>query len=175
MKLTQLRAQLLTILLLTLSLNAATDSSTASTVCAACIKKNLDYLAGPDLHGRGSGTEDEHHAAQYITDQLKSYGLKGAAENGAYIQIATLSSRSVTGTPVVTVNGAKPLTLTQGKEIAIFQVPRPEVSAPLQKLDLNDAAVSPASVKSGAAVLLKLKTGNGAARAGGRLHRLHGE
>jgi aminopeptidase YwaD len=161
LKLTQLRAQLLTILLLTLSLNAASDSSTPSTVCAACIKKNLDYLAGPELHGRGSGTEDEHHAAQYIADQLKSYGLKPAAENGQYIQTGTLSTRTVTGMPVVTVKGAKPLTLTQGKEIAIFQVPQPDVSAPLQKLDLNDASVSPASVKSGAAVLLKLKSGNG--------------
>ena len=152
---------MLTILLLTLSLNAAGDSSTPSTVCAACIKKNLDYLAGPELHGRGSGTEDEHHAAQYIADQLKSYGLKPAAENGQYIQTGTLSTRTVTGMPVVTVKGAKPLTLTQGKEIAIFQVPQPDVSAPLQKLDLNDASVSPASVKSGAAVLLKLKSGNG--------------
>jgi aminopeptidase YwaD len=157
LNLTHLRPQLLTILLLTLSLNAATDSTTPTPVCAPCIKKNLGYLAGPELHGRGSGTEDEHHAAQYIADQLKSYGLKPAAENGEYIQTGILTTRNVTGTPTVT---AKNLTLTQGKEVAIFQASQPDVSAPLQKLDLNDPSVTPASVKSGAAVLLKLKTGN---------------
>jgi hypothetical protein len=149
--------QLITILLLTLSLNAATNSATPSPVCAPCIKKNLEYLAGPELHGRGSGTEDEHHAAQYIADQLKSYGLKPAAENGEYIQTGTITTRSVTGTPTLT---SKNVTLTQGKEIAIFQASQPDASAPLQKLDLNDPSVTPASVKSGAAVLLKLKTGN---------------
>ena len=161
MKLTHLRAQLLTILLLTLSLNAATDSNAPSPVCAPCIQKNLEYLAGPELHGRGSGTEDEHRAAQYIAEQLKSYGLKPAAENGEYIQTASVNARSVTGTPLLTIGqGAKAVTLTQGKQIAIFMVPQPAVSAPLQKLDLNDPSVSVASVKSGAAVLLKLKPGN---------------
>lgn len=109
------------------------------------------------MHGRGSGTEDEHHAAQYIAAQLKSYGLKPAAENGEYIQTGNLNTRSVTGTPTLTV---KNITLAQGKEIAIFQASQPDVSAPLQKLDLNDPSVTPASVKSGAAVLLKLKSGN---------------
>jgi len=64
----------------------------AAGVCSACIRKNLDYLAGPELRGRGSGTIDEYHAAQFIAGELKKYGLSPAAEHGEYIQTATITS-----------------------------------------------------------------------------------
>ena len=136
----------------------AAEKTSTPTVCADCVQKNLDYLAGPDLHGRGSGTEDEHRAAQYIAAQMKSYGLKPAAANKKYIQVASISTRKVTGTPVITFNkGGQGVTLTQGKELAFLSVTQPDITAPLQKLDLSDPSVSPASVKAGAAVVLKLK------------------
>ncbi len=144
-------------LLLPLLLLMAADKPT-NQVCADCIRKNLDYLAGPELHGRGSGTEDEHHAAEYIAAQLKSYGLKPAAGNGAYIQVGSVSSRKVTGNPVISFDKAgQSVTLTQGKELALISATQPDITAPLQKLDLNDPSVSPATVKAGAAVVLKLK------------------
>jgi len=57
------------------------------------VRENLDYLAGPALHGRGSGTLDEYHAAEYIARKLKRYGLAPAAPGGQYIQTASLESR----------------------------------------------------------------------------------
>ncbi len=87
----------LPLLLLSLTLLAAGqagDSSSAA-VCAACIRSNLEYLAGPALNGRGSGTIDEYHAAQYIAAKLKAYGLAPAADNASYIQAATIKTRSV--------------------------------------------------------------------------------
>lgn len=136
----------------------AADKTSTPKVCADCIQKNLDYLAGPDLHGRGSGTEDEYRAAQYIAAQLKSYGLKPAAEDKKYIQVASINTRKVTGTPVITFDkGTQAVTLTQGKELAFLSVTQPDMTAPLQKLDLSDPSVSPASVKAGAAVVLKLR------------------
>jgi Zn-dependent M28 family amino/carboxypeptidase len=84
------RARLLIILVLPLALLAATNDN-PSPVCAACIRKNLDYLAGPQLHGRGSGTVDEYHATLYIARQLKAYGVAPAA-NGSYIQTGTIKS-----------------------------------------------------------------------------------
>ncbi|HEY4901771.1 MAG TPA: M20/M25/M40 family metallo-hydrolase [Terriglobales bacterium] len=142
------------------------DAAAAPALCASCVQSNLSYLAGPDLHGRGSGTEDEHHAAQFIADKLKLYGLAPAAGDGQYIQTGTLRSREVIGNPTLTVEakgdgGAKPLVLTHGKQIAMTGLSQAETSAPLQKLDLNDEKVSPADVTSGAAVLLKLKPGTG--------------
>ena len=77
--------------------------STTPALCASCVRENLTYLAGPALHGRGSGTEDEHHAAQFIADKLKLYGLAPAAGDGQFIQTATIRSREVIGNPTLTV------------------------------------------------------------------------
>ena len=83
--------------LLVLSIAGATCSSAdriaAAGVCTACIRGNLDYLAGPELRGRGSGTVDEHHAAQYVARKLKEYGLASAAGSASYIQTANTTSR----------------------------------------------------------------------------------
>ncbi|HZD33376.1 MAG TPA: M28 family peptidase [Candidatus Angelobacter sp.] len=128
------------------------------------MKDNLSYLAGPALHGRGSGTEDEQHAAEYIAAKLKSYGLAPAAADGEFIQVGTLRSREVVGNPTLTVDakadgGAPPLVLTHGKQIVIDGLSQMPVSAALQKLDLNDEKASPNEVAAGAALLVKLKAG----------------
>jgi len=54
----------------------------------------LDYLAGPELRGRGSGTIDEYHAARYIARRLRQYGLSPAAGARRYIQTVTIPSRA---------------------------------------------------------------------------------
>jgi len=128
------------------------------------VRANLTYLAGPALHGRGSGTEDEHHAAQFIARRLKQYGLVPAAENGHYIQTATLRSRTVTKAPVLSFDtgdsaNPPPVDWTHGKEMVVFALSESDVSGPLQKLDLNDETTSPTAIKDGAVLLLKLKPG----------------
>jgi Zn-dependent M28 family amino/carboxypeptidase len=136
------------------------DAATTPALCANCVQSNLTYLAGPALHGRGSGTEDEHRAAQFIADKLKLYGLAPAAGDGQYIQTATLRSREVVGNPTLTVgNLAKPLVLTHGKQIVMSGPSQPQITAVLQKFDLNDDKTATSDVTSGAAVLLKLKPG----------------
>jgi len=69
----------------------AGDQVAGPAVCAECIRANLSYLAGPELHGRGSGTEDEYNAALYIARQLRGYGLAPAA-SGAYVQVANVKA-----------------------------------------------------------------------------------
>ncbi len=132
-------------------------------LCAACIRRNLDYLAGPTLQGRGSGTPDEHRAAEFIARKLKQYGVATAAENGQYIQTARLHSRKATKPPMLSFDSGtsaqpQPVSWTHGKEIAVLEISEPEMQGPLQKLDLADATtISPDSLTRGAAVLLKLK------------------
>lgn len=140
------------------------QSPTNPALCASCVKSNLSYLAGPALHGRGSGTEDEHHAAQFIADKLKDYGLTPAAGEGQFIQTGTLRSREVIGSPTLSVEsrykgGLRVLIFTHGKQIVVTGLSQPEVTAPLQNLDLNDEKISAANVTSGSAVLIKLKPG----------------
>lgn len=133
-------------------------------LCASCVQGNLTYLAGPTLHGRGSGTEDEHRAAQFIAKKLQFYGLTPAAGDGQFIQTATVRSREVIGNPTLTVeaerdSSAQPLLLTHGKQIVMAGLLQSPISAPLQKLDLKDEKATPEDVVSGAALLVKLKPG----------------
>ena len=132
-------------------------------LCAACVRGNLDYLAGPALRGRGSGTIDEYHAAQFIARKLAQYGLAPAAGKGRYIQVATVRSRKVTAAPVLSFHtGESPehaVTWTHGNEMAVLRVSQPDVSGPLQNLDATDGNTPPADVKEGAVVLLRLKLG----------------
>jgi hypothetical protein len=149
-------------LLLALAFDAVAQSSgdKSPAVCAACIRHNLDYLAGPELRGRGSGTPDEYHAAQYIAAQLKHYGLAPAAGNGEYIQTATIKTRAVTSAPVLSFDSAgKSTSWKHGNEFVGWQLPEPDISAPLQKLDLSNSTTSPSMIKAGAAVLFKVKPG----------------
>ena len=137
-------------------------ASVGSGLCATCVRENLEYLAGPKLHGRGSGTIDEYHAAEFIARKLKQYGVAPAAENGQYIQTASLQSRAVTKAPVLSFDAGgssnpQPVSWKHGKEIAVFRLSEPDMQGPLQKLDLIVATPSPDSVRDSAVVLLKLK------------------
>ncbi len=59
-------------------------------ICVACAHAELGFLASDELHGRGSGTRDEHLAALYAASLFQSFGLEPAGENGTYIEHAPL-------------------------------------------------------------------------------------
>jgi hypothetical protein len=130
-------------------------------LCAICIKSNLEYLAGPELRGRGSTTEDEHHAAEFIAGKLKSYGLEPAAEGAKYVQMGTLKTREVRGKPTLTVAapGGTPLVLTHGQKIVMSGLSQAAITASLLKVDSTDEASPAKDVPAGAAVVVKLKQG----------------
>jgi Zn-dependent M28 family amino/carboxypeptidase len=71
---------------------AAMDSA-SSEICAACVRADLGFLASDELHGRGSGTRDEHLAALYAASLFQSFGLEPAGEHGTYIQRAPLPAQ----------------------------------------------------------------------------------
>lgn len=66
----------------------------AAEICADCVRADLDFLASDELHGRGSGTRDEHLAALFAASLFQSFGLEPAlpasSEYGGYIQRAPL-------------------------------------------------------------------------------------
>lgn len=61
-------------------------------ICASCVRADLGFLASDELHGRGSGTRDEHLAALYAASLFQSLGLEPAGQDGSYIQRAPLPS-----------------------------------------------------------------------------------
>jgi Zn-dependent M28 family amino/carboxypeptidase len=50
------------------------------------IRAHVKYLASDELEGRGMNQKGGDLASEYIAAQFKSYGLKGAGENGTYFQ-----------------------------------------------------------------------------------------
>jgi hypothetical protein len=61
-------------------------------VCAACIRGEMAFLASDELHGRGSGTRDEHLAALYAASLFAGFGLSPGGDHGSFLQIAPLPS-----------------------------------------------------------------------------------
>jgi len=131
-------------------------------VCAVCIRAHMEFLASDALRGRGSATPDELIAATYVGSELRQYGIDPAGDDGGYIQRAQLLTRVVNGAPQLTFsvpgNGTPPREIAwkHGSEILVLHMSRPEVSAPLQKIDL---AAGEQKVKPGAIVFLKAKEG----------------
>jgi hypothetical protein len=66
----------------------------AAEICVDCVRADVDFLASDELHGRGSGTRDEHLAALFAASLFQSFGLEPAlgptGEYGGYIQRAPL-------------------------------------------------------------------------------------
>ena len=50
------------------------------------IRAAVKYLADDKLEGRGPGTEGDHLAAKYLSDQFAAYGLTPAGDDGSWYQ-----------------------------------------------------------------------------------------
>src|SRR5205814_254870 len=108
----------------------ATDS-----LCPACIRAELEFLASDAMRGRGSGTHDEELAANYIGSGLRRYGIEPAGDNGSYVQLATLTSRTAAAPPVlIFVANTGETRWTHGHEFVALSLSGTSVTGPLQKI-----------------------------------------
>jgi hypothetical protein len=155
------------ILALALALPACPESDAHPPLrdIAASIRAHMDYLAGDALAGRGSGTLQEHMAADYVASELRRYGVApalphnaknrrsgGPGDDGGYLQHVALEYRSLASPPVLSFEaGGQTTRWTNGHEIAVTWLGDASISGPLQKLDVHDPKVQ---VKAGAVVLL---------------------
>ena len=112
----------------------------------------MNYLAGDALAGRGSGTPQEHQAAEYVASELRRYGVAPAGDAGGYLQHVALEYRSLASPPVLSFDAAgQSVRWTNGNQIAVTSLGDAPISGPLQKLDPSDPK---ATVKPGAVALL---------------------
>ncbi|MGH7599534.1 MAG: M20/M25/M40 family metallo-hydrolase [bacterium] len=118
------------------------------------VRAHLEFLANDALQGRGSGTEYELIAAQYIASQLRQFGIEPAGDAEAnsqktFLQAVTLRKQTFAAAPRLnfSVDG-KTTEWAHGREIVLAQAAAAEFNGPLQKLEARD------QVKSGAVVLL---------------------
>jgi hypothetical protein len=60
------------------------------------IRSNLEYLASDELMGRGTLTEGERLASEFIAEKFRQYGIKPFGDNGTYFQSFPLALTSFT-------------------------------------------------------------------------------
>ena len=120
------------------------------------VRAHMEFLAGEAMKGRGSGTEHEHIAAQYVAAQLRQFGIEPAgdlAANGRknFLQTIALTRRGFAEAPRLRFSTNNQTTeWTHGKEIVLAQAASAELGGPLQKFSGN------APVKPGAFILLPI-------------------
>src|SRR6476661_7962615 len=116
---------------------AATTIATPS-LCAACIRAHMEFLASDAMRGRGSGTADELLAATYVGSQLRAYGIAPAGDDGSYIQRAVLQQPKLSAPPQLQFtkpgpgNTAEKITWTCGTEFIARHLARTHFSGRLQ-------------------------------------------
>jgi hypothetical protein len=119
---------------------AAHAQTAPDAACAPCIRSIMENLASDDRHGRGSGTEDEHDAANWIGEQLKRYGIEPAGDDGTFVQTANIVSVTAATPPVMRFsNAGKPTQWVHGGQIIVVVMSEQTRSGPLQILkDVSD-------------------------------------
>jgi aminopeptidase YwaD len=113
----------------------------APSLCAACIRAHMEFLASDALRGRGSGTADELVAATYVASQLGAYGIAPAGDNGGYLQRATLQQPKMTAPPQLTLaqpGGGENITWSYGKEFAVAYLSQAHFSGPLRVINADE-------------------------------------
>ncbi len=120
-------------------------AATATKVCAACIRANMNFLASDALRGRGSGTQDEFVAATYVGAQLQQYGVEPAGDDGSFVQRATLIRQTLTAPPqlhfMTPGDGipAESIVWTHGKEMLTLLLSDAKFRGNLKRVDADQA------------------------------------
>ncbi len=139
---------------------AVASSSQKSRVSERSIRAQMEFLASDALQGRGSGTQFEWLAGQYIASQLQQFGIEPAGQTDAsgkktYIQVVNITRNSFAEIPKLsyTAKGAAK-TLEHGKEMVILRMAAEQAAGQLQKITLDDKP------RAGAIVFIKLREGD---------------
>ncbi len=124
------------------------------------VRAEMNFLASDALQGRGSGTQFEWIAAQYIGSQLQQFGIEPAGETDAsgkktYLQTVNITRNSFAGNPTLAykINNSS-ATLEHGKDLLVLRMNAAQISGNLHKITSLDA-----KPKTGAIVFIKLKEG----------------
>jgi hypothetical protein len=119
------------------------------------VRAGMEFLAGDAMQGRGSGTQFERIAAEYVGSQFMQFGLQPAGENRwdgkpGFVQTVTIARRTFAENPWLKFG---PTSLTHGKEIAVMRANTDAATGELQKIAEGERP------KPGAVVFLRSKEG----------------
>lgn len=123
------------------------------------IRAHLGFLASDALGGRGSGTQNELIACEYVAAQFGQWGIEPAGDADAsgkktYLQTVAIPERRFTALPQVGIALSGGATWTHGKEVLAMYLSVSKVEGELQHL------TGEAKPKQGAVVLATLAAGD---------------
>jgi len=136
------------------------------------IRAHMDFLASDALQGRGSGTQFELLAGQYIASQLQQFGIEPAGQTDAsgkktYIQAVNIIRNSFAEIPKLSYTSkGTARTLEPGKEMLVLRMASEQAAGPLQKITLDDTP------RAGAVAFIKLRAGEDVEKVNQKLQSL---
>ena len=126
------------------------------------VRAHMDFLAGDAMQGRGSGTQFELLAGQYISSQLQQFGVEPAGESDAsgkktYIQTVNITRNTFAEAPKLSyISNDSTVSLEHGREMIVLRMNSAQISGSLQKITLDERP------KAGAVGFIKLREGEDA-------------
>jgi aminopeptidase YwaD len=123
------------------------------------IRAELGFLASDAMQGRGSGTNFERIAAEYIGSQFSQFGLEPAGDtdsagNKSFVQRVPLESAKFVEPPTLTVtSGSNTQKWQFGRDFLVSILRSPKISGDLQVAEAGD------NFTKGAVVAVKLPEG----------------
>jgi hypothetical protein len=137
---------------------AATKTGTteAAQVLERNVRAHMEFLASDAMQGRGSGTQFELLAGQYIASQLRQYGVEPAGDAGtaagqkSFIQTVVMTRQAFAAAPALSFSaaGGAERRWVHGREMIVGRISAARVSGALQKLRAGEKP------QAGAIVLL---------------------
>jgi hypothetical protein len=117
------------------------------------VRAEMNFLAGDAMQGRGSGSQFERIAAEYIGSQFMQFGLEPAVENGwdgkpTYIQTVSVPGRE--SLKDIKINGDPGSSISYGKDLVVLSIAAKEISGPLQLITAGETTTK------GAIILMRL-------------------
>ncbi len=104
------------------------------------VRAHMEFLASDAMQGRGSGTQFEWIAGQYIGSQMQQFGVEPAGDKDAsgktgYVQTVNITRNIFAENPKLSyqMNGEN-IILEQGKEMIVYQISADKISGELQKI-----------------------------------------
>ncbi len=98
------------------------------------VRAHMEFLASDAMQGRGSGTMFELLAGEYLSSQMKQFGVEPAGDkdlegNPTYIQTVNISRNSFIETPKLSYSD---VSLEHGKEMLVLRMATEKISGKLQ-------------------------------------------
>lgn len=170
------KAGLMTALLLTFinlshaqkATRRAAAKPAVSIIAERNVRAEMGFLASDALQGRGSGTQQEWLAGQYIGSQLQQFGVEPAGEtdaagNPTYLQTVNITRSTFNENPKISY-GSK--TLEYGKDFIVSRISAAQMSGGLQKITLDGKP------RTGAVAFIKLQPTDDAQIVGQKLNAM---